>query len=213
MAVTWAKTGQPPAHKHRQLVGVWLPGGVFNGWSFFFLPGAEGLSAGRGHAGPARRSWCSVPVSADPRPPLLGETLDSVTRWIWLGGGATVFVSKQLAVHTSYPVPEQTGQTNEQLKDTDMNAPMTWKQSPTGRQDEPFVIRRNPQGHGKVTSSVCGARHSQDLQWTRSPPPAPRCCRDGRAPPALQYAASEGYAPLREWVAASLPGVVDPARC
>lgn len=33
---------------------------------------------------------------------------------------------------------------------------------------------------------------------------------DGRA--ALQYAASEGYGPLREWVAASLPWSVDPAR-
>ncbi len=33
---------------------------------------------------------------------------------------------------------------------------------------------------------------------------------DGRA--ALQYAASEGYAPLREWVAASLPWAVDPAQ-
>ena len=33
---------------------------------------------------------------------------------------------------------------------------------------------------------------------------------NGRA--ALQYAASEGYAPLREWVAASLPWVVDPAQ-
>jgi 2-aminoadipate transaminase len=29
---------------------------------------------------------------------------------------------------------------------------------------------------------------------------------------ALQYAASEGYAPLREWVAASLPWTVDPAQ-
>ena len=29
---------------------------------------------------------------------------------------------------------------------------------------------------------------------------------------ALQYAASEGYAPLREWVAASLPWDVDPAQ-
>ncbi len=29
---------------------------------------------------------------------------------------------------------------------------------------------------------------------------------------ALQYAASEGYAPLREWVAASLPWAVDPAQ-
>ena len=28
---------------------------------------------------------------------------------------------------------------------------------------------------------------------------------------ALQYAASEGYAPLREWVAGSLPWAVDPA--
>lgn len=34
--------------------------------------------------------------------------------------------------------------------------------------------------------------------------------RDGAA--ALQYAASEGYAPLREWVAASLPWKVDPAQ-
>lgn len=33
---------------------------------------------------------------------------------------------------------------------------------------------------------------------------------DGQA--ALQYAASEGYAPLREWVAASLPWHVDPAQ-
>ena len=33
---------------------------------------------------------------------------------------------------------------------------------------------------------------------------------DGEA--ALQYAASEGYAPLREWVAASLPWDVDPAQ-
>ena len=33
---------------------------------------------------------------------------------------------------------------------------------------------------------------------------------DGKA--ALQYAASEGYAPLREWVAASLPWDVDPAQ-
>ena len=33
---------------------------------------------------------------------------------------------------------------------------------------------------------------------------------DGKA--ALQYAASEGYAPLREWVAASLPWGVDPAQ-
>ncbi len=33
---------------------------------------------------------------------------------------------------------------------------------------------------------------------------------DGRA--ALQYAASEGYGPLREWVAASLPWSVDPAQ-
>jgi 2-aminoadipate transaminase len=33
---------------------------------------------------------------------------------------------------------------------------------------------------------------------------------DGRA--ALQYAASEGYGPLREWVAASLPWAVDPAQ-
>ncbi len=33
---------------------------------------------------------------------------------------------------------------------------------------------------------------------------------DGEA--ALQYAASEGYAPLREWVAASLPWNVDPAQ-
>ena len=31
-------------------------------------------------------------------------------------------------------------------------------------------------------------------------------------PAALQYAASEGYAPLREWVAASLPWAVDPAQ-
>ena len=33
---------------------------------------------------------------------------------------------------------------------------------------------------------------------------------DGRS--ALQYAASEGYGPLREWVAASLPWAVDPAQ-
>ena len=33
---------------------------------------------------------------------------------------------------------------------------------------------------------------------------------DGAA--ALQYAASEGYGPLREWVAASLPWAVDPAQ-
>ena len=33
---------------------------------------------------------------------------------------------------------------------------------------------------------------------------------DGRA--ALQYAASEGYAPLREFIAASLPWPVDPAQ-
>jgi 2-aminoadipate transaminase len=34
---------------------------------------------------------------------------------------------------------------------------------------------------------------------------------DGQA--ALQYAASEGYAPLREAVAAQLPWEVDPSRC
>ena len=38
-----------------------------------------------------------------------------------------------------------------------------------------------------------------------------RVLRDD-GPGALQYAASEGYAPLREWVAAQLPWAVDPAQ-
>ena len=94
-----------------------------------------------------------------------------------------------------------------------MNAPMTWKQARRADKMNPSVIREIL----KVTEKPGIISFAGGLPSPKTFPVdafAAACAKvlkeDGRA--ALQYAASEGYAPLREWVAASLPWAVDPAQ-
>ena len=94
-----------------------------------------------------------------------------------------------------------------------MTAPMTWKQARRAEKMNPSVIREIL----KVTDKPGIISFAGGLPSPRTFPVdafATACAKvlkeDGRA--ALQYAASEGYAPLREWVAASLPWAVDPAQ-
>ena len=84
-----------------------------------------------------------------------------------------------------------------------------------GRADEPVGHSRDPQGHRE-------AGHHRELVAGGLPSPktfpidafSEACAKvlreDGQA--ALQYAASEGYGPLREAVASQLPWMVDPAQ-
>jgi 2-aminoadipate transaminase len=94
-----------------------------------------------------------------------------------------------------------------------MTAPMTWKQARRADKMNPSVIREIL----KVTEKPGIISFAGGLPSPKTFPVdafAAACAKvlkeDGRA--ALQYAASEGYAPLREWVAASLPWAVDPAQ-
>ncbi|MBC7547892.1 MAG: PLP-dependent aminotransferase family protein, partial [Polaromonas sp.] len=90
---------------------------------------------------------------------------------------------------------------------------MTWKQARRTEKMNPSVIREIL----KVTDKPGIISLAGGLPSPKTFPVdafATACAKvlkeDGRA--ALQYAASEGYAPLREWVAASLPWAVDPAQ-
>ena len=94
-----------------------------------------------------------------------------------------------------------------------MTAPVTWIQARRAEKMNPSVIREIL----KVTEKPGIISFAGGLPSPKTFPVdafAAACAKvlkeDGRA--ALQYAASEGYAPLREWVAASLPWAVDPAQ-
>ena len=94
-----------------------------------------------------------------------------------------------------------------------MTAPVTWTQARRAEKMNPSVIREIL----KVTEKPGIISFAGGLPSPKTFPVdafAAACAKvlkeDGRA--ALQYAASEGYAPLREWVAASLPWAVDPAQ-
>jgi 2-aminoadipate transaminase len=90
---------------------------------------------------------------------------------------------------------------------------MMWTQAQRAEKMNPSVIREIL----KVTEQPGIISFAGGLPSPRTFPVAEfaeACARvlgsDGQG--ALQYAASEGYAPLREWVAASLPWKVDPAQ-
>ena len=91
------------------------------------------------------------------------------------------------------------------------NTQWTWR---ARREDEPLGHPRDPQGHRAARHHQLCRRPAlaQDLPGRASSRDA--CDKvlreDGQA--ALQYAASEGYGPLREMVAAVLPWKVDPAQ-
>ena len=94
-----------------------------------------------------------------------------------------------------------------------ITAPMAWQQARRAEKMNPSVIREIL----KVTEKPGIISFAGGLPSPKTFPVdafAAACAKvlkeDGRA--ALQYAASEGYAPLREWVAASLPWAGDPAR-
>ena len=90
---------------------------------------------------------------------------------------------------------------------------MMWTQAQRAKKMNPSVIREIL----KVTEQPGIISFAGGLPSPKTFPVAEfaeACARvlgsDGQA--ALQYAASEGYAPLREWVAASLPWEVDPTQ-
>lgn len=90
---------------------------------------------------------------------------------------------------------------------------MMWTQAQRAEKMNPSVIREIL----KVTEQPGIISFAGGLPSPKTFPVAEfaqACARvlgsDGQG--ALQYAASEGYAPLREWVAASLPWKVDPAQ-
>ena len=90
---------------------------------------------------------------------------------------------------------------------------MQWRQAQRAEKMNPSVIREIL----KVTEKPGIISFAGGLPSPKTFPIdafAAACAKvlstDGEA--ALQYAASEGYAPLREWVAASLPWDVDPAQ-
>ena len=94
-----------------------------------------------------------------------------------------------------------------------MTTPMNWTQARRAEKMNPSVIREIL----KVTEKPGIISFAGGLPSPKTFPVdafAAACAKvlkqDGRV--ALQYAASEGYAPLREWVAASLPWAVDPAQ-
>ena len=94
-----------------------------------------------------------------------------------------------------------------------MHTPMSWTPARRAEKMNPSVIREIL----KITEKPGIISFAGGLPSPKTFPVdafAAACAKvlkeDGRA--ALQYAASEGYAPLREWIAASLPWAVDPAQ-
>ena len=94
-----------------------------------------------------------------------------------------------------------------------MHTPMNWTPARRAEKMNPSVIREIL----KITEKPGIISFAGGLPSPKTFPVdafAAACAKvlkeDGRA--ALQYAASEGYAPLREWIAASLPWAVDPAQ-
>ena len=86
-----------------------------------------------------------------------------------------------------------------------------------GRQDEPLPVIRGSQGHRKARHHQLCRRPALAQDLPKVARPSAACAQDlvvlgHDGASALQYAASEGYGPLREAIAEQLPWDVDPAQ-
>ena len=124
--------------------------------------------------------------------PLLGERLDAATVAFSLAVIATVFLGKKMPTHRPNRI-QRTGESHE------LHA------RPPRRTHEPLGDPRDPQGHREagIVSLAGGLPSRRAFRSRRCAPPANACCAT-RLHEALQYAASEGFGPLREWVAAEM---------
>jgi len=99
------------------------------------------------------------------------------------------------------------------LKSNDMQHPTGWTLARRAERMNPSVIREilKVTERPGIISFAGGLPSPATFPVEAMREACDRVLReDGRA--ALQYAASEGHGPLREWVAASLPWAVDPAQ-
>ena len=182
--------------------------GVFSMWVGFFA-WYRGLAMG-GALRVSQTQLLQPFLSILAAVPLLGEPLDIVTLGFAGAVVATVVAGKKLsqAAHASrsrdgIPI------TTSHIQGNDMN----WKLAARAEKMNPSVIREIL----KVTERPGIISLAGGLPSPKTFPIsafAEACAevlhKDGQA--ALQYAASEGYGPLREAVAAMLPWPVDPAQ-
>ncbi len=90
---------------------------------------------------------------------------------------------------------------------------MTWKHAARTKGMNPSVIREilKVTERPGIISFAGGLPSPATFPIAEFAAACTRVLQDD-GPAALQYAASEGYAPLREWIASSLPWAVDPAQ-
>ncbi len=181
--------------------------GVFSMWVGFFA-WYRGLALG----GALRVSQTQLlqPFLSHPAAvPLLGEPIDVVTLGFAGAVMATVVAGKKLLASAHASRSRRHPDNDSHIQGNDMN----WNLAARAEKMNPSVIREIL----KVTERPGIISLAGGLPSPKTFPIsafAEACAevlrKDGQA--ALQYAASEGYAPLREAVAAMLPWQVDPAQ-
>ncbi|MCW5655785.1 PLP-dependent aminotransferase family protein [Hydrogenophaga sp.] len=99
------------------------------------------------------------------------------------------------------------------MKPNDLHTPVNWTLARRAERMNPSVIREilKVTERPGIISFAGGLPSPATFPVEAMREACERVLRDD-GPAALQYAASEGYGPLREWVAASLPWPVDPAQ-
>jgi DNA-binding transcriptional MocR family regulator len=137
--------------------------------------------------------------------PLLGESLDLITLGFALAVVATVFMGRH-----AWPNPPL----NEHPSKTRSTVSHPWTLAQRAHKMNPSVIREILKVTEKpgIISFAGGLPSPRTFPVEAFAEACERCCGHGDGRAALQYAASEGLPPLREWVAASLPWAVDPAQ-
>ncbi len=99
------------------------------------------------------------------------------------------------------------------MKPNDLQAPVHWTLAQRAERMNPSVIREilKVTERPGIISFAGGLPSPQTFPVDAMRQACERVLRED-GPAALQYAASEGHGPLREWVAAHLPWPVDPAQ-